>query len=143
MLGVLSFTYSSMLQSVEHEALSTAISKVQQFLKPLMSSGVFIFFKFCLVLSASILTNCLIGVLIKSIEQFLACTVVDDSSLLKLCSQVRNLDAEMRSMQERLEEVKYEIDINPSALLDERECLLSRVDPFSGSGDSLADWISR
>ncbi len=57
MLGVLSFTYSSMLQSVEHEALSTAIPKVQQLLKPLMPSGVFKSPKFWLVLRASILTK--------------------------------------------------------------------------------------
>jgi hypothetical protein len=138
MLGVLSFAYRSMSEGVEHEALSTAIPKVQQLLKSLMPKGVL---KISLVLSASILTKYSIGVLIKSIEQFLACTVMDDSSLLKLCSQVRNIEAEMRSIQERLEEVKYEIDLKLHALLSERECLLSRVDPFSASGDSLADWI--
>jgi hypothetical protein len=68
---------------------------------------------------------------------------MDDSSLLKLRSQVRNLEAEMRSSQERLEEIKYEIDLKLQALLDECECLLSRVDPFSASGDSLVDWMGR
>ncbi|MCY7367021.1 MAG: hypothetical protein LH474_02590 [Chamaesiphon sp.] len=89
------------------------------------------------------LTIFLSRVLIKSIEYFLACTVMDDSSLLKLCSQVRNIEAEMRSIQEKLEEVKYEIDLKLQALLEERKCLLSRVDPFSASRDSLADWIGR
>jgi peptidoglycan hydrolase CwlO-like protein len=140
MLGVLSFTYSSMLQSVEHEALSTAIPKVQQLLQSPMSSGVF---TSCLVLSASILTKYSIDVLIRNVEQFVVFAVMDDSSLQELCFQVQNIEAEMRSMQEKLEEVKYHIDINLPALLDERECLLSRVDPFSANGDSIADWIGR
>jgi hypothetical protein len=143
MLGVLSFTYSSMLQGVEHEALSTAIPKVQQFLKSLMSSGVFKFFKSRLVLSASILTSHLICVLMRSVEQFLACTVIDGPSLQKLCFQVQSIEAEIHSIVEKLEEVKSEIDTQLPALLSERECLLSRVDPFSASGDSLADWIDR
>jgi peptidoglycan hydrolase CwlO-like protein len=140
MLGMLSFTYSSMLQSVEHEALSTAIPKVQQLLQSPMSSGVF---TSCLVLSASILTKYSIDVLIRNVEQFVVFAVMDDSSLQELCFQVQNIEAEMRSMQEKLEEVKYHIDINLPALLDERECLLSRVDPFSANGDSIADWIGR
>jgi hypothetical protein len=140
MLGVLSFTYSSMLQSVEHEALSTAIPKVQQLLQSLMSSGVF---KFYLVLRASILTKYSIDVLIRNVEQFVVFTVMDDSSLRKLCSQVGNIETEIRSILEKQAEIKYQIDITIQALLSERECLLSRVDPFSANGDSIADWIGR
>jgi hypothetical protein len=137
MLGVLSWAYSSMPQGVEHYNIN-AISHFKR--SAVTTDAIRRFSSFYVVHT---LTNFLSRVLIKSIEQFLACTVMDDSSLLKLCSQVRNIEAEMCSIQERIEEVKYEVDIKLHALLDERECLLSRVDPFSTSGDSLIDWIGK
>jgi hypothetical protein len=137
MLRVLSWAYSSMPQGVEHYNIN-AISHFNR--NAVTTDAKRRSFSFYVV---HILTIFLSRVLIKSIERFLTCTVMDDSSLLKLCSQVRNIEAEMRSIQEKLEEVKYEVDIKLQALLCERECLLSRVDPFSASGDSLADWIGR
>jgi hypothetical protein len=147
MLGVLSFTYSSMLQSVEHEALSTAIPKVQQLLKPLMSSGVFKFFNFHLVLSASILTKIIFYVVISNIGKFLVRAIMNDSNLHGFELRILNLEARMsnfmQASSDELAEIKSGIRIEFQALLDENECLSSRVDPFSASGDSLADWICR
>lgn len=137
MLGVLSWAYSLMPQGVEHYNIN-AISHFNR--NAVTTDAKRRFLSFYVIHTLTIFLS---RVLMKSIEQFLACTVMDDSSLLKLCSQVRNIEAEMRSIQERLEEVKYEVDIKLQALLYERECLLSRVDPFSASGDSLADWIGR
>jgi hypothetical protein len=137
MSRVLSWAYSSMPQGVEHYNINATSHSNRN---AVTTDAIRRFFSFYVVHSLTIFLS---RVLIKSIEQFLACTVMDDSSLLKLCSQVRNIEAEMRSIQERLEKVKYEIDTQLPALLNERECLLSRVDPFSASGDSLADWIDR
>jgi hypothetical protein len=137
MSRVLSWAYSLMSQGVEHYNIN-AIGYFNR--SAVTTDAIRRFFSFYIVHT---LTNLLSRVLIKSIEQFLACAVMDDSSLLKLCSQVRNIEAEMRSIQKQLEEVKYEIDLKLQALLIERECLLSRVDPFSASGDSLADWMGR
>jgi hypothetical protein len=137
MSRVLSWAYSSMPQGVEHYNIN-AISHFNR--NAVTTDAKRRSFSFYIVHTLTILLS---RVLIKSIEQFLACTLMDDASLRKLCFQVQNIEAEIRSIVEKLEEVKYEIGTQLPALLNERECLLSRVDPFSASGDSLADWIGR
>ena len=42
----------------------------------------------------------------------------------------------------KAEKLESEVMIRVQSLLDERECLLSRVDPYSDSGNSIADWIN-
>lgn len=137
MLRVLSWAYSSMPQGVEHYN----INAISHFNRNAVTTDAIRRSLSLYIVHA--LTIFLPRVLMRNIEKFLACVVMDHSSLLKLCSQVRDIEAEMHSIQEKLEDVKYEVDIQLQALLSERECLLSRVDPFSTSGDSLADWIGR
>jgi hypothetical protein len=85
MSRVLSWAYSSMPQGVEHYNIN-AIGHFNR--NAVTTDAIRRFLSFYLVHT---LTNFLSHGLIKIIEQFLACNV-DDFSLLKLCSQVRNVD---------------------------------------------------
>ncbi len=72
---------------------------------------------------------------------------MNDSNLQGFELRILNLEARMQNFMQacsdELAEIKSEIRIEVQALLDENECLSSRVDPFSTNGDSLADWIGR
>ncbi len=68
---------------------------------------------------------------------------MDNADLRQLHLQALEFKAQIQSLQEKSETFQSEIRIRLQSLLDENECLSSRVDPFSTSGDSLADWIGR
>ncbi len=139
MLGMLSFTYSSMLQSVEHQALSTVLLNFERFLQPLIVAR-----RFPTVLSACILAIFLIWCSNDKERQMIWCRyLMDNADLQQLHLQALEFKAEIQSLKEKSETFESEIRIRLQSLLDDNECLSSRVDPFSASGDSLADWIGR
>ena len=138
MMGVLILSYSLMPQGFEHEALSTALPNFEQFLQPLMPQGV----SQSLVLSASMLAMFWNWCFNEKYQLFWCGYLMDEICLRQLHIQVAEFKAEIQSLQEKAEQLESDIRIRVQSLLDERECLLSRVDPYSDSGNSLADWIS-
>lgn len=138
MMRVLTLIYSLMPQGFEHEALSTALLNFEQFLQPLMPQGVSQF----LVLSASILAIFWNWCFNKKHQPFWLEYLMDEAYQRQLHLQILDLKAEMRSLQEKLENLEFELMIRVQSLLENNQCLLSLEDPYSDSGNSLADWIS-
>jgi hypothetical protein len=68
---------------------------------------------------------------------------MDNADLQQLHLQALEFKAEIQSLKEKSETFESEIRIRLQSLLDDNECLSNRADPFSASGDSLADWIGR
>lgn len=63
-------------------------------------------------------------------------TIVIRNLLLRL----QTITREVSTIRDELRQMDSEFRITLEALLDQHDCLTSRADPYSDSGDSLADW---
>jgi hypothetical protein len=138
MIGVLILSYSSMPKGFEHQALSTVLLNFEQFLRPLMPYGVSQSLKPTVLFSG--LASSFISCFNEKYDKFWHGNLMDVDNVYLL--RLQEIAEEVCTIQSRVKELEAEIRIEVRDLLDERECLLSRVDPYSDSGNSLADWIS-
>ena len=63
-----------------------------------------------------------------------------ESELQLVYDELKQLRAAIGYFENRVDSIERDIRLKLEPILEERDLLLNRVDPYAGDGKSLADW---